>query len=46
MEKKKLYLKKIHTNVNGLNMMNKALPKVKLEFYKASVGLGEYPSID
>ena len=46
LEKKKLYLEKINVDVNGSNMMTKRLSNAKLDFYKASVGLGMHPSSD
>ena len=40
-ESKKLYLEKIHTSENGLDMLTKCLPKEKLEACKERAGLVE-----
>ena len=41
LESKKLYLEKIHTNENVLDMLTKCLPKEKLEACKQRAGLVE-----
>ena len=41
LESKQLYLEKIHTNENGLDMLTKCLPKQKLEACKQRAGFAE-----
>ena len=40
LESKQLYLEKIHTSENGLDMLTKCLLKEKLEAFRQRVGLG------
>ena len=39
LEQKELYLEKIHTNMNGADMMTKTLPREKLEVYREIASL-------
>ena len=41
LESKQLYLEKIHTSENGLDMLTKCLHKEKLESYRQRAGLVE-----
>jgi len=44
LENKLLQIEKIHTNDNEADMMTKALPKEKIEFYKQAAGLTSTPN--